>query len=176
MNRRTLFLFSPILLALLTGCPTNQYSSKSTLFSDGRMERSIYQPVDETPRRRKRRKLWQSKEVVKHKGGRDYIKASGTFAAVKDVPDTLSVQRRTENKLLSALMPAGKLKRLYEKNDYVFVTEHRWTETLTDTVTITSLRQGREELAVLALDLGESVFNEVLGKDYDAAELFKWAN
>jgi hypothetical protein len=71
-------------------------------------------------------------------------------------------------------MPFSKLKPRHEQIDFVFVTEHRWSETLTDPVTLTSLREGREELATLVIDLVEDVFKEALGKDYDATDGFKW--
>jgi hypothetical protein len=173
MFRNAFLVVSASIIAALTGCRTDDYRTRSILNADGSVERSIFQPVDDTPAPAQKAELWQSKEVVRHKN-RDYFNASGKFAAVNDIPDALVLRRNTQNKLLAALMPTAKLARDYKKIDCVFVTDHRWQEKATDTVTIASLRQGREELTVLGIDLGEAVFNEVLGKDYDATELLKW--
>lgn len=173
MTSKGLFLVCACLSAALTGCRSDDYRTQTILLPDGSVERTIFQPLEDIPAPAQKPELWKSKEVVKHLS-RDYIKANGKFPSVKDIPDTLVLRRNLSNKALTALLSPARLDRQYTKSDFVFVTEHRWGESLTDTVTIASLRQGREELLVLGLDLGEAVFQEVLGKEYDASELLKW--
>jgi hypothetical protein len=170
-----------VLAALLSGCQSD-YNGETTLFPDGSVERSIFQPVDSTPAEAQQDAVWKTKEVAPYKpkpswqGERPYIKAEGKFPSVRELPNSLRIQRQADEKVakLAPLLPSGKLARRYERVDYVFVVEHRWAETLTDTVTYPGLRQGREELADFAIRLAEDIFQEALGKDYDATALFKW--
>jgi hypothetical protein len=170
-----------VLAVVLAGCQ-HDYNGQTTLFPDGSVERSIFQPVDSTPAPAQQEGVWKTKEVApfKPKSGfspeRPYIKAEGKFPSVGQLPDSLRIHLRPESKYakLEALLPAGKLARRYERVDFVFVAEHRWAETLTDTVTYPGLRQGREELANLGIAISEDIFQEALGSEYDAAALFKW--
>src|SRR5438874_2000432 len=68
----------------------------------------------------------------------------------------------------------GRLTVDYSRTDYVFVTEHRWRETLTDTVTLRDMHQACGELTDLAIDVGREILQEALGPDYDVADLVKW--
>jgi hypothetical protein len=175
MNRSThpgLLILSLFCVAALAGCQSD-YRYQSTLLPDGSIERALYQPLDDTPVAAKQEGVWKKTETVRDPSGKNYLKAEGKFASVKDLPNSLIIRGGDEEKL-AILLPSSKLTHQYAKTDYVFVTEHRWTETVTDPVTFTSLRQGREELATLGIDIGQDVFNEVLGQWYDATELVKW--
>ena len=176
------------LLFLLDGC-TSEYRATTTLHSDGNVDREILQPQNDTPEPALGPQLWNKVEVIDHNpasgrsiiqdregrraqvGREKYIKAAGRFNSPDKIPEYFAHSPRVEG----VAFPAGKLVRRYTRNDYVFIVEHLWTETLTDTVTLAGMRQSREALADLAIDITQAIFNEVLSDKYDAVDLFKWA-
>jgi hypothetical protein len=176
------------LLALAGGC--EQYRIETVLHPDGSVERAVYQPESATPEEARKAQLW---EKVTHAPSPDEAEKQGWSGKVRDLPilepskdrkyfaawgKFPSAQRVPEHVLIAAPegsnVPPGKLVRTQARNDLVFVTEHRWTETLTDVVTLDGLRKGRDEAADLVLALGRDVFDEALGKEYDGSGLFKW--
>jgi hypothetical protein len=185
MKKLALHLGLVLLSAMLLACGgTFQYKSETILFPDGTVERTIEQPPEDTPASAQKPEAWKKVTITQEKvrtvtgeaPGPKTLKAQGTFPSVQLLPDSLAIRRRAgdKNKLLAALMPSAKLKRDYRKNDCVFVTEHRWHETLTDSISLASLFKGRDEIFTLGVSFAEDVFNELEGKDYDASELVGW--
>jgi hypothetical protein len=181
-----------LLLAALgiavSGCDV--YRIETILYSDGSVDRAIYQPAENTPKDARNADRWQQvtfaptpdKATKEGWSGlirdlplkgpdkeRPYLAAWGRFPAPDRIPDHVEFRAPEGSKA-----PAGKMVRSYQRNDYVFVVQHRWRETLTDVVTLADMRKAREELADLLLQLSQDIFNEAVGPDYDSSELFRW--
>jgi hypothetical protein len=178
-----------VLFLAVTGPGCRQvYRSETVLRDDGSVERAVYQPASETPAAAQRPPVWKqitfapNPEELEKKGwtgpishlplravdkDRQYFAAWGDFKTVQDLPDHL-VFKGPEGSGL----PDCKLVRGYTRRDYAFVVEHRWRETLTDVVTLQDMRRAREELADFLLNLLSDAFDEAVGKDYDASNLF----
>ncbi len=189
MNRVKFCLVWALLASCVCGCKAKIFRAETTLHSDGSVSRAIYQPVEETPElardaakwqghtfaTRIPHENWQSKiadlpvgpPVAASDKDHDYFAAWGEFADVSQLPD-------------SALFDApkgiedGRLKREYERTDYVLVTEHRWRETLTDVVTLDDMHQARQELAELVIPLAEKFLQQAYGDDHDIQPLVDW--
>ncbi len=189
MKRR---LLAAVLLAcaLAAGCRAT-YRAETTLHADGRVERAIFQPLTDTPEAVRRPELWEQvtfapesarldEQELAHgirglavKGPdkeRPYFAAWGTFKTAGDVPDHFVVHAPERSGLEDS-----RLARDYVRNDYVFVVEHRWRETLTDAVTQDAMRRARDELGDLLINLAADTFDEAVGANYDAKDLTKWA-
>ncbi len=172
------------------GC-SSVHRSETTLRPDGSVERAIYQPWNATPESIRKSAAWKEtihapdpNELERQDWSgkipdlprRDpskseaYFAAWGNFASVKDIPDHVEMKAPEGSGL-----PSGKLVRRYSRNDLVFVVEHHWRERLTDIVRLEDMRKARDELADLMIRVGEEIFNELLGKEYDATDLVKWA-
>lgn len=184
----------PILALLacagLTGCQAPHYRSETVLKPDGSVARAIYQPLPATPEASRRPALWtqtldvpdphelnkldwegpisQMPKRQPDKGGA-YFAAWGPFATVNDIPEHVRFAAPAETGL-----PDGKLERQQDRDDLIFVVTHDWRETLTDVVRWDDMHKAREELAELMIVLGQDVFNEVKGKEYDGTGLVKW--
>jgi hypothetical protein len=186
MKKLALYLGLALLAATALACGgTFDYESKTILYPDGHVERTIEQPAEDTPAPAQKPETWKKLTITQKKvqtvtgeePGPKTLRAEGTFPSVQELPDSLILRRRAgdnKNKLLAALMPSAKLKRDYRKNDCVFVTEHLWHETLTDSISLASFFKGRDEIFMLGLRFAEDVFNELEGKEYDASELVQW--
>ena len=138
----------------LCGCGVEYYESETTLYSDGSVERAVYQPQSKTPKAAQDRRLWEqvtyASEICLEERGQsirelppaapdkdhDYFAAWGRFASADKIPDyfTLSIPDGSK---------AGRLQRQSSRIDHVFVIEHRWEETLTDIVTFADMRTAR---------------------------------
>jgi hypothetical protein len=181
-----------VLLAVVglavSGC--DEYRIETVLYSDGSVDRAIYQPAEDTPKDARKSDRWKQvtfapapdKAAKEGWSGlirdlplkapdrdRPYLAAWARFPSPDRIPDHVEFKAPEGSKV-----PSGKLVRRYQRNDYVFVVEHRWREALTDVVTLADLRQAREELADLLLQVGEDSFQEAVGPNYDSRELFKW--
>jgi hypothetical protein len=185
---RTLRLLSFLLLVVAaTGCP-QVHRSETVLHDDGSVERAVYQPTAETPEAARWPHVWKQTTFVVgpnelEKWGitgpithlpiqsasqeRPYFAAWGDFKTVQDLPEYLLFKAPEGSHL-----PDSKLVRGYTRNDYVFLVEHRWRETLTDVVTLEDMRRAREDLADLGINVLADAFDEAVGKDYDAGPLF----
>jgi hypothetical protein len=171
-----------------TGCAT-VYRSETVLHDDGSIDRAIYQPGGDTPEAAKASPAWTQTTYAPDPDGlekqgqtgpisslavlppgqeRPYFAAWGKFKSARDLPEHI-VMKAPEGSGL----PDGKLVRDTIRADYVFVVEHRWSETLIDIVTQEDMRKAREELAELLINVGADTFNEAVGKEYDGSALFK---
>lgn len=180
-------LLAAILLAA-TGCDV--YRIETVLNSDGSVDRAIYQPAEGTPNVAQNAVLWKQITYApppdaSEKAGwsglirdlplkgpdkdRPYFAAWGHFPSQDRVPDHVEFSAPEGSKV-----PAGKMARIYQCSDFLFVVRHRWRETLTDVVTLSDMRKARDELADLALKVGEDIFNEAVGPEFDSSGLFKW--
>src|SRR5205823_3007242 len=165
--------------ALFSGC-LQVYRAETTVHANGRVERSIYQPLSETPEAAHRPERWHAttyppppadleKEgwvgpisqwpVRPPKNGNSYFAAWGAFPSVRDIPDHVVIKADEAPGL-----PEGRLVREHERRDYVFAVEHRWRETLTDAVRLDDLRKARAELAELLIGFWSDVITESLGR------------
>jgi hypothetical protein len=178
-----------LVACLLTGCPVNHYRGETILNEDGSVRRAVYQPGEPPAGEKLTKQGWdkvawapppeQAEGVpFDHLPRADppegnaakYFVAWGTFKTVKELPETVRFPAPKGSSVAD-----GTLVRESGQTDYVFVVEHRWRETLTDVVTVEGMRKARDELADLAIGLGADVFDEALGKEYDASGLAKWA-
>jgi hypothetical protein len=187
-SRTRIGLVALALAIAAVGCDT--YRIETVLYPDGSVDRAIYQPEMDTPTDARNAEHWKqvtfapSPDASEKEGwsglirdlplreankDRTYIAAWGHFPSPDQIPDHVEFKAPEGSKV-----PAGKLVRTYKKNDYLFVVEYEWRETLTDVVTLGDMRKAREELADLMLKVGEDIFNEAVGPAYDSAELFKW--
>jgi hypothetical protein len=177
----------PILLAslLLSGCAEN-FRADSTLFSDGAVERTIYQPRQSTPDDIRRSQSWSHRSTGRplegerwrtdpldrlsppSEGEGEYFVASGRFTSAKQLP----VHFRDPG---AHPTRAAELQRQVSRNDWGLVTEHIWQETLTDVVTLSEMRQARHELGTQVVEDAVEVLSLTLGPDYDVTRLREWA-
>jgi hypothetical protein len=186
LARRCLAVAVLLAAPLLTGCPS-VYPSETVLHADGSIERAIYQEAKETPTEAKNPGLWKqttfatTPDNLEKQGllgpishlpirgnAKDlpYFAAWGDFKSIKDLPEHV-VFKAPEGSGL----PNGKLARSYTRNDYVFVVEHRWRETLTDIVTLAGMCRARGELADLLIGVVSDTLDEALGNEYDTTAL-----
>jgi len=167
------------------GCSQEIFRAETVLHNDGSIDRAIYQPVKEMPETALAADLWEGRtyaaEIADRQwehpirelpaatpsSDRPYFAAWGHFASPAEIPEYY-------HKSAPEGLPAGRLARSYERRDLVFVVEHRWRETLTDIVTLSDMREARDELATLLIDFAEAVLKEYLGDQYDASALLAW--
>lgn len=178
-----------LMCALLAGC-TETYYADTVVRSDGSVRRLVGQPFEGTPEPAREPKEWNQTTYTTSQGPIDHwihadgridlpkvslTGAPGQFVAWKDartvreLPDHF-VRKAPEG----ARAPAGRLIRDYQRNDYGFLVEHRWKETLTDCVTLEDMRKARAELTEVLVGLAENVFNQLHGQEYDASGLAHW--
>jgi formylglycine-generating enzyme required for sulfatase activity len=69
---------------------------------------------------------------------------------------------------------SSRLVRTYATRDLGLVTEHVWTETLTDIVGLDDMAKAREELAQINMKLLRAALDEGLGRDYEFQEYVRW--
>jgi hypothetical protein len=189
MSRSAYFLAAATVLATIGGCQRVLYRAETILHEDGSVERAIYQPVDATPEAARDPTRWrrvtfaQSPDILdkqgwpvslrqfpdhQHNDGYDYFAAYQEFRSAGSIPNYWSFDEP------HLAVPPARLVRDYRQADFVFVEEYRWSETLTDGLTPERMKKSRNELADLCIDVGRDVFNEALGRDYDASALEHW--
>ena len=71
-------------------------------------------------------------------------------------------------------MAASRLVRTYTKRDLGLVTEHEWTETLTDIADPNVMAKAREELAQINMTLLRAALDAGLGRDYQYEDYVRW--
>jgi hypothetical protein len=184
------FRFAPILCAALvsiaaSGCGQKFYRAETTLAADGRVSRAIYQPADDTPLDARQAGVWSNMTYAaeirpeKWSGGirdlriaaadkdRPYFAAWGEFASPAKMP---------AHYLMPAPrgVPNGKLAVEYEREDFIFVVEHRWQETLTDNVTLEGLHASRRQFVDVAIPLVQKCLETGLGPEYEVEGVVAW--
>ena len=171
-----------------SGCVSAEHFRAETLLrSDGSVDRAIWQPRDKAQHEhwdevrsgvrdeRLQSELWEVVDNSQPKGpdGKTakpqdyYTSARGRFASAEKIPEHY---RKEAPKGL----PASILKRKVERDDFVFVTEHRWEETLTDCVHLDDIPAARRELVDLAVPIIVESLSSELGTDYDVSEVERW--
>ena len=170
---------------LASGCGQKLYRAETTLEADGRASRAIYQPADDTPAEARRADVWTqvtyAAEIRPNQwsGGirelpvaaadkeHPYLAAWGEFATPAKLPQHYV-------KPAPRGLPDGKLAIDYRREDYVFVVEHRWKETLTDVVTLDGMHKGRQQFLELVIPLARKCLEAGLGPAYDVDGVSDW--
>lgn len=119
---------------------------------------------------------WKSMKYVKgppaspragrQAGREDYFIASGSFPSPREIPPHY---RRTVDEYPEA--GASDLRRTYERIDRAFVVEHRWSERITDIVTLPGFLEARDKILDILLPLGLRLLADEFGPDYDISGL-----
>lgn len=176
---------------LAAGCHNDPdiYRAETEIEADGAIIRAIYQPAEKTPERARDPKLWKQVTFAPAKQpdalgwpatlidlpphGRDdnhtYLVARQEFRSAADIPEHISFKEPDIDAAPSTL------KHTYERVDYGLVVEHRWTETLTDCVSLEDMRLARDESLALGIDLAEDTLPQLFGDEYDFSGLARWA-
>jgi len=176
-----------MLVVGMCGCSADYYRAETRVHSDGSVDRAIYQPRKETPRKSRRVDVWKgttaaeriepgdwlgpidelptAKEDDKH----PYFVAWGSFKSADKIP--AHYVRYSPDKSRH-----GRLVARSARKDLVFVTEHRWRETLTDIVTLDDMHIACRELARLAISHVDEVLAKGLGAETDHSRLITWLN
>lgn len=175
-------------LLCLVGCgPHPVHHVQSELLLDGSIERAILQPnssvFDE--------KQW---DHVRRETGQAYDRYEGDLT-VDDIPGDTPVDRQVANvpkvfarKRLQpndeipphvefrreSLDAASTLKLERSVQDFGFVTDCTWTETLTEVVDVADAVRARREFVTLFVDQCERAFKRWFEPEYDSVELVRW--
>jgi hypothetical protein len=99
-------------------------------------------------------------------GSEAYFLARGTFRSPREIPPHY---RRADADVPQA--GVSELVRSYERIDRVFVVEHRWSERVTDVVTLAGFLEARDKILDILLPLGLRLLGEEFGPDYDLSGL-----
>jgi hypothetical protein len=178
---------SALALLITAGCGQSLYRAETKLAADGSIRRAIYQPADDTTALARDPRVWSGVTYApeiraeKWRGSirdlppaeqnkeRSYFAAWGQFASADKLPDSYI-------KPAPRGLPDGKLVVKYERVDHVLVVEHRWTETLTDIVTLDDMHRSRRQFLELAIPLADKCLQVGLGPDYDTSGIVEWMN
>jgi hypothetical protein len=168
------------------GCTIEHFRAETVLLPDGRVERVIWQPSldqEQLPQwdefrdgiqdERLASELWtlvdhapkglDGKPAPKKSG----VTARGHFNSVEQIPQHY-------RKEAPPGLPDSILKRKAERNDFVFVTEHHWEETLTDCVRLEDVPAARRVLVDLVVSVIVEPLRTELGDDYDISAVELW--
>lgn len=157
----------------------------TVVHTDGSVDRAIAGDPDFIPEAAQRPSVWRETEVVKSgpddpwDGSLASLEASATmdeeklFAAAGHFP-TVDVIPDHYVEMARDGVSASRLVRTYRKRDLGLVTEHVWTETLTDIVGPDEMAKAREELAQINVKLLRAALDEGLGRDYEYQDYVRW--
>lgn len=169
------------IVVVSAGCSVEHFRAETVLKSDGRVERAIWQ----SSLSEEQQKLWPEVKVgepgkrldwdwgdVLPRGGEakpkapnakdGYVFARGEFAAAEQIPEHYRKQEGDDG-------PATTLRRKVERDDLIFLTEHRWEETLNDIVKLEDIPAARRELIDLLVPVAVETLREVLNADHDVS-------
>ena len=106
-------------------------ASDSVLFSDGSIERSVIQPMHLTRESARTSPAWERLSGATNSNGK--FTAKGRFDSVDAMPAYFEHHMEDVDRLENTQRKRAPstLERRYERNDHVFVVEHRWVEHLT---------------------------------------------
>ncbi len=175
------------LVVVSSGCSVEHYRAETELFFDGSVDRSIWQPLDEQQRKRwpnvvggiqdqrLQSEPWEMLDPNRPKGNDvkpSHPKDSGTsargrFGSVEEIPEHY-------HKEAPPGFPASTLQRKAEREDFVFVTEHRWEETLTDCVKLEEIPHARRSLIDFVVPILVETLRQELEPDYDVSAVEPW--
>ncbi len=173
-----------VAVALQAACYETQ-SVDTVVHPDGSVDRAIAQSTDLTPAAAQRPGIWRETRMAKtgpedpwdgslgalpaaaNKDEEKLFAASGRFQTVAAIPDHY-VEMAKDG------VAASRLVRTYTKRDLGLVTEHVWTETLTDIAGLDEMAKAREELAKINMKLLRAALDEGLGRDYEFQDYVRW--
>jgi hypothetical protein len=170
-----------VLAALAAGCGSPPaFTVETVVHPDGSCDRAIYQPMgvfipaealkpEWSPR-------WQSVEHVngppaslrsgEPAGKEKYFRARGSFRSPQDIPPHYRYVNEGAPDAGSS-----ELRRTYERKDYGFVVEHRWSEEITDVVTLPGFLEARDKLLDILLPMALRFIEDEFGPRYDLSGL-----
>ena len=172
-------------MVFASGCVTEHFRAETVLFPDGGIDRAIWQSLDKEQHQqwdevrdgiqdeRLASELWKlTDDALKGPDGKPAPKnrgvtACGHFKSAEQIPN--HYRREAPPGLSDAL-----LKRKAERDDFVFVTEHRWEETLTDCVQLEDIPVARRSLVDLVVPIIVEPLRVELGADYDVSAVELW--
>lgn len=169
------------------GCSVDHFRAETELFPDGSVDRSIWQPLNEEQRKRwpevrdgiaderLQSEPWAVFDInrPKQKDGKpnhpknNGSSARGRFGSVEEIPEHY-------RKEAPPGFPDSTLKRKVEREDFVFVTEHRWEETLTDGVKLEDIPAARKELINFMVPITAETLRQELEPEYDVSAVEPW--
>jgi hypothetical protein len=178
--------FAGLLAAALlqAACYETQYVD-TVVHPDGSVDRAIAQDTGLTPEAAQRPGVWRETRLAKSapddpwdgspaallaatsKDEEKLFAASGRFPTVAAIPDHYAEMAKDG-------VASSRLVRTYESHDLGLVTEHVWTETLTDMVGLDEMAKAREELAQINMKLLRAALDEGLGRDYEYQDYVRW--
>lgn len=171
-------------LLIAGGCGSPPYfQAETTVRSDGSCDRTIWQPASDMLPPEARRPEWSepwtsvrpihappafADKIVKG-GENKYFTAKGSFASPGKIPGHFrhAIESCPE-------VGASELVRSYERRDYAFVIEHRWSERLTNIVTPAGFLQARDEFLDLAMPIVIQGIEQVYGGKYRVEGLVRY--
>ena len=169
---------------LQAACYETQYVD-TVVLTDGSVSRAFAQSPDVTPESARRQGLWSETRMVKSgpdgpwdgslatlppastKDDEKLFAARGRFASVAAIPEHYAQMAKDG-------VASSHLVRTYTKRDLGFVTEHVWTETLTDITDPDRMAQAREEVVQTSMKLLRAGLDAGLGKDYEYDGYVRW--
>mgnify|MGYP003390258622 CR=1 FL=1 len=172
-------------MVFAAGCTTEHFRAETVLLPDGSVDRVIWQSLDKEQHEpwdevrdgiqdeRLASELWtlvdhapkgpDGKPAPKSGG----VTARGHFQSVEQIPQHY-------RKDAPPGLPASILKRKVEREDFVFVNEHRWEETLTDCVKLDDIPAARRALVEMLVPAIMEPLREELGTEYDISSAELW--
>ena len=173
-----------MLLSAASGCgPPLLFQVETVVHADGSCDRTIWQPEKETLPPEALTPAWKAhwKSIqpvplppafardFQASDAQKYFTARGSFRGPTEIP--------AHYRLVPAECPsvgASELVRSYEREDFGFVIEHRWRETLTNIVTPVKFLKARDEFLDRALPILVRGIEQVYGKTFDVQGLTKY--
>jgi hypothetical protein len=172
-----------ILAALSAGCVAPPiFTVETVVHPDGSCDRTIIQPKHDALPAEALKPEWNARwKSVKELNGppgsppsasagsdesQKYITARGSFRSPRDIPPHY---RSVDDEFPAA--GASELRRTYARSDYGFVVEHRWSETVTDIVTLPGYLEARDKLLDILLPMALRFIEEEFGPGYDLSGL-----
>jgi hypothetical protein len=170
-----------VLAALCAGCGNPpSFTVDTVVHPDGSCDRTIVQPRGESLPAKALTPEWNARwRSVKERNGppgsppsagsdetQKYFTASGSFRSPRDIPPHYHL---ADDQFPGA--GRSELRRTYERKDYGFVVEHRWSETITDIVNLPGFLEARDKLLDILLPMALRFIAEEFGPGYDLSGL-----
>jgi hypothetical protein len=179
------------------------YFVDTRIAADGAVTRELFQPQSSVPPAAQKSSTWESLQLVSPpnllwassthdlnvpipaiaesfgppvENRPTYVVAWNTFGSAQLIPDHMQISAVPQ---FEGFPPPTDLKTsgLYRKTEttrYFFVTEYRWSETLTSSMELDLVPERLDELIELLGQLNRVVWQAALHPDYDATNYLKW--